>query len=501
MQIYEAISIGLYMLLMIAIGFYSYRKSTSTSEEFLIGGRKLGPVVTALSAGAADMSGWLLMGLPGAMYFTGLSSVWIAIGLTIGAFLNYVLVAPRLRIYTEVAQNAITLPVFFENRYKDNKHLLKITSSIFILIFFTLYTSAGMVSGGKLFESAFGMEYLTGVWVTSLVVILYTFIGGFLAVSLTDFIQGTIMVMALLIVPIVAIFEIGGVTDTVGVIQDKGEHYLSLFTGTTTVGILSLLAWGLGYFGQPHILVRFMAIDKPKDMIKAKNIGISWMVLTVLGALSIGLVGIAYLIKFDPATMQVFDANNREAETIFIYFARGLFHPLVGGFLLSAILAAVMSTISSQLLVTSSSLTEDIYRAFLNPKASPKALLVASRVSVLIVAFVALMLSLQPRDSILNLVGNAWAGFGAAFGPLILLSLLYKKSSKAGAFAGMLVGGLTVLIWIYFDHPFKDWYELIPGFILSFITHIVVSRFTYKPNTVIDNEFDEVDRLKEEMMN
>lgn len=500
MQFYEAISIGLYMLLMIAIGIYSYRKSTSTAEEFLIGGRKLGPIVTALSAGAADMSGWLLMGLPGAMYFTGLASAWIAIGLTIGAYLNYVLVAPRLRIYTEVAQNAITLPVFFENRYKDKQHVLKITSSIFILIFFTLYTSAGMVSGGKLFESAFGMDYLTGVLITSLVVILYTFIGGFLAVSLTDFIQGTIMLFALLIVPTVAIFEIGGTADTIALIQSKGDQYLSLLKGTTTIGILSLLAWGLGYFGQPHILVRFMAIDKPKDLIKAKNIGISWMVLTVLGALSIGLVGIAYLIKFDNSTMQIFDASNREAETIFIYFARGLFHPLVAGFLLSAILAAVMSTISSQLLVTSSSLTEDIYKAFIKPKATPKNLLIASRVSVLIVAVIALALSLQPRDSILNLVGNAWAGFGAAFGPLILLSLLYKKSSKAGALSGMLVGGFTVLIWIYFDHPFKNWYELIPGFTLSFIVHIVVSRFTYKPNLMVDNEFDEVEKLKKELM-
>jgi SSS family solute:Na+ symporter len=500
MQIYEAISIGLYMLLMIAIGIYSYRKSTSTSEEFLIGGRKLGPLVTALSAGAADMSGWLLMGLPGAMYFTGLSSAWIAIGLTIGAYLNYVLVAPRLRIYTEVAQNAITLPVFFQNRYKDKQHILKITSSIFILIFFTLYTSAGMVSGGKLFESAFGMDYLTGVLVTSLVVILYTFIGGFLAVSLTDFIQGTIMVVALLIVPAVAIFEIGGTADTIALIQSKGDHYLSLFKGTTIIGIFSLLAWGLGYFGQPHILVRFMAIDNPKDLIKAKNIGISWMVLTVLGALSIGLVGIAYLIKFDNSTMQIFDASNREAETIFIYFARGLFHPFVGGFLLSAILAAVMSTISSQLLVTSSSLTEDIYKAFINRKATPKNLLIASRISVLIVAVIALALSLQPRDNILNLVGNAWAGFGAAFGPLVLLSLLYKKSSKAGALTGMLVGGFTVLIWIYFEHPFKDWYELIPGFTLSLIAHIVVSRFTYEPNLIVDNEFDEVEKMKKTVM-
>lgn len=498
MQIYEAVSIGLYMLLMLAIGVYSYRKSTANSEEFLIGGRKLGAAVTALSAGAADMSGWLLMGVPGAMYFTGLSSAWIAIGLTIGAFLNYVLVAPRLRIYTEVAQNAITLPVFFENRYKDKKHLLKLTSSLFILIFFTLYTSAGMVSGGKLFESAFGLDYLTGVFTTGLVVVLYTFLGGFLAVSLTDFVQGTIMVLALVIVPLVAIYDVGGVGESISIIESKGSQYLDLFKGTTTIGILSLMAWGLGYFGQPHILVRFMAIDNPKDLTKARNIGISWMVLTVSGALIVGLVGIAYLLKFDQATMLKFDGSNKEAETIFIYFSRKLFHPLVSGFLLSAILAAVMSTISSQLLVTSSSLTEDIYKAFIQPKADSKKLLLVSRISVLLVAAIALLLSLTPRDSILNLVGNAWAGFGAAFGPLVLLSLLYKKSTMQGALAGMLVGGFTVLAWVYFDHPLKNWYELLPGFVFSFITNLVVSRFTYQYNEEIDKEFEEVEKIHQE---
>ncbi len=489
MHVYELISIGFYMLLMVAIGVYSFKKSTSNSEEFLISGRKLGPVVTALSAGAADMSGWLLMGVPGAMYFTGLSSAWIAIGLTIGAYFNYVLVAPRLRVYTELAQNSITLPVFFENRYKDNKHILKISASIIILVFFTLYTSAGLVSGGKLFESAFGMDYLTGVWTTGLVVVIYTFLGGFLAVSLTDFVQGTIMVIALLVVPTVVIYQVGGIEATLSLVESKGTSYLDMFKGTTTVGILSLMAWGLGYFGQPHILVRFMAIDKPKDLVKAKKIGITWMVLTIGGALIVGLAGIAYLLKFDHETMHIYDQSNREAETIFIYLSRHLFHPLIGGFLLSAILAAVMSTISSQLLVTSSSLVEDIYKSFISPKASAKTLLLMSRLSVLIVAAIAMMLSLTPRDSILNLVGNAWAGFGAAFGPLVLLSLLYRKSTAQGALAGMIAGGMTVLIWIYFDHPFKAWYELIPGFSLSFITHILVSNLTYKHNPEIEREF------------
>ena len=483
------------MALMVGIGIYSYRKSTSNSEEFLIGGRKMGAAVTALSAGAADMSGWLLLGVPGAMYFTGLSSIWIAIGLTFGAFLNYLIVAPRLRVYTEVASNSITMPVFFENRFKDKTHLLKIVSSFLILIFFTLYTSSGMVAGGKLFESAFGFDYFTGLVLTSLVVVLYTFLGGFLAVSLTDFVQGTIMVLALIVVPAVAIFEIGGVGETFDLIESKGPQYLDLFSGTTTIGIISLLAWGLGYFGQPHILVRFMAIDKVSDLRKARRIGITWMIFTVGGALLVGLVGIAYLLKFDHTTMAIFDASKTESETIFIYFSRVLFHPLVAGFLLSAILAAVMSTISSQLLVTSSSLTEDIYKAFLNKKATPKQLLIASRLSVLLVALISVLLSISPKDSILNLVGNAWAGFGASFGPVVLLSLLWRRTTWQGALTGMILGAAVVLTWVYANHDYKDWYEILPGFVCSFTSIVIVSLLTYKEESAIDKDFDEVNEI------
>lgn len=495
MNEYELIAIGLYMALMIGIGIYSWRKSNSNSDDFLIGGRKMGAAVTALSAGAADMSGWLLMGLPGAMYLSGLSSAWIAIGLTIGAYFNYVIVAPRLRVYTEVAQNAITLPVFFENRFKDKTQLLKIVSSIFILVFFTLYTSAGMVSGGRLFESAFGIDYYTGLYATTFVVVLYTFLGGFLAVSLTDFVQGTIMVTALVIIPIVLIVQLDGLGNTLDIITNKGANYLDLLKGTTTVSIVSLLAWGLGYFGQPHILVRFMAIGDVKDIPKAKRIGISWMILTVGGALLLGLFGIAYLYKFDQATMLQFDQSKELSETIFIHLSRSLFHPLLGGFLLSAILAAVMSTISSQLLVTSSSMTEDIYKAFFNKKASPKRMLLVSRLSVLIVAIIALLLSLNPKDSILNLVGNAWAGFGAAFGPLIILSLLWKKTTATAGLLGMLVGGATVLLWVYIPHDYKSVYEIIPGFILSFLTIVVVSFFSKPVDVTILEEFDQVTKI------
>lgn len=484
MDIYEIISIGLYFLLMIGIGFYAYRKSTSNVDEFLLGGRKMGAAVTALSAGAADMSGWLLMGLPGAMYVSGLSASWIAIGLTIGAYMNYILVAPLLRIYTEKANNAITIPDYFEKRFRDHSRSLRLVSGLVILVFFTLYTSAGMVSGGRLFESAFGMSYNSGLFLTSSVVVFYTFVGGFLAVSLTDFVQGTIMVLALVIIPVVVFFQLGGVMPAFETIENANPAYLSFFEGTTAVGIISLLAWGLGYFGQPHILVRFMAIDTVRQLKSARRIGITWMIFTVGGAMFVGLVGIAY--------MQSMNQSIADPETIFVYFSKTLFHPLIGGILLSAILAAVMSTISSQLLVTASSVTEDFYKAFVRRSASAKELLLTSRLSVILVAVVSLALSLSPKDSILDLVGHAWAGFGSAFGPLVLLSLLWKGTTRNGAMAGMLAGGLTVLLWTYLDHPFQDWYSMIPGFALSLLSIVVVSKLSKAPESEVLHEFDEV---------
>lgn len=484
MDLYQGIAIGLYFLLMIGIGIYSYIKSTSNVNEFLLGGRRLGAAVTALSAGAADMSGWLLMGVPGAMYLSGLSSSWIAIGLTLGAFMNYILVAPRLRVYTEKAKNAITIPDYFEKRFRDNSRVLRMISALIILVFFTLYTSAGMVSGGRLFESAFNMSYNYGLLMTTSVVVFYTFIGGFLAVSLTDFVQGAIMVIALIVVPLVVLTNVGGLPETFSLIESRDPNLLSLWEGTTAVGILSLLAWGLGYFGQPHILVRFMAIEKVKQLHSARRIGITWMIFTMGGAMAVGLFGIAYMEKNNQSI--------QDAETIFIYFSQVLFHPFVGGLLLAAILAAVMSTISSQLLVTSSSMTEDFYKAFLRRNAGPKELLLTSRLSVLVVAVIALLLSLNPKDTILDLVGHAWAGFGSAFGPLVLLSLLWKRTTRNGSIAGMVVGGLTVLLWVYLEHPYQEWYAMIPGFILSFVTTVGVSLLDKKPSEEIVNEFDEV---------
>ena len=408
MAIGTLISLTLYFIAMLLIGLYSYRKSTSDVAGYMLGGRSLSPSVAALSAGASDMSGWMLMGLPGAMYITGMSSIWIAIGLVIGAFLNYLVVAPRLRTYTELANDSITLPDFFENRFNDKSRVLRIVSSVVIVVFFTLYTSSGIVAGGKLFESSFGLNYEIGLYVTAGVVVAYTMFGGFLAVSLTDFVQGCIMFIALVLVPVVAINEVGGVAEMQSTINTINPDLLNLFSGVSAIGIISAMAWGLGYFGQPHIIVRFMAIRNVKDMPTACRIGMSWMIVAIIGAMATGFAGIAYVaktgIKLD------------DAETIFIVLSQLLFSPLVAGFLLAAILAAIMSTISSQLLVTSSSLTGDFYQAFLHKDASEKQLVLIGRLSVLVVALVAIYLAYDRDSSILSLVSNAWAGFGAEIG-------------------------------------------------------------------------------------
>jgi len=475
-EIGTMVSLALYFIVMLAIGIYAYQKSTSDVAGFMLGGRSLSPSVTALSAGASDMSGWMLMGLPGAMYITGMSSLWIAVGLVIGAFLNYLIVAPRLRTYTEIANDSITLPDFFENRFDDKSHLLRFVSSLVIIVFFTLYTSSGLVAGGKLFESSFSMNYELGLYVTAGVVVAYTLFGGFLAVSLTDFVQGCIMFIALILVPWVALVDVGGVAELTLKVDEINPQLFNMFSGVSLVGIISAMAWGLGYFGQPHIIVRFMAIRSIADIPTARRIGMTWMIVTIVGATATGFVGIAYVAKTG--------ITLSDPETIFILLSQVLFHPLISGFLLAAILAAIMSTISSQLLVTSSSLTGDFYQAFLNKEASEKQLVRVGRLSVLLVALVAIFLAYNRDSSILSLVSNAWAGFGAAFGPVVILSLYWKGMNRTGALSGMIVGALTVLIWIYAPITINGqalssvMYEIVPGFILSLLTIYTVSHFT-----------------------
>lgn len=488
MSIYTLVSLAGYFLLMMGIGYYAYLKSTSDVSEYMLGGRQLHPAVAALSAGASDMSGWMLMGLPGAVYLSGFSAAWIAVGLMIGAYMNYVLVAPRLRVYTEIADDAITIPDFFEKRFGDTSHALRVISSLVIVVFFTLYTSSGVVAGGKLFESSFGMSYEIGLFVTAGVVVAYTLFGGFLAVSLTDFVQGCIMFVALVTVPIVAMIELGGFSSTANEIRMVDPTMLTWFSGITALGLISSLSWGLGYFGQPHIIVRFMALKSLRDVVTARHIGMSWMLVTVVGAVGTGMIGLAY-IKNTSATLE-------DPETIFILLSQVLFHPLVGGFLLAAILAAIMSTISSQLLVSSSSLTEDFYKTFVRRDASQKELVLIGRLSVLLVSIVAIMLAFDRSSSILSLVSNAWAGFGAAFGPIILLSLFWKRLTRTGALAGMITGAITVLVWIYAPievagRPLSEHlYEIVPGFVLAGIAATVVSILDSRPHRVISRRHD-----------
>jgi len=493
LEIGTIISLTVYFIVMLGIGFYAYKKSTSDISGYMLGGRNLSPSVTALSAGASDMSGWMLMGLPGAMYITGVSSLWIALGLIIGAFVNYLVVAPRLRTYTELANDSITLPDFFENRFNDQTRILRLVSSLVIIIFFTLYTSSGIAAGGKLFESSFGLDYEAGLYITAGVVVLYTLFGGFLAVSLTDFVQGCIMFVALVLVPIVAINDVGGIEQINNSVESINPNLLNLFSGVSALGIMSAMAWGLGYFGQPHIIVRFMAIRSVDDLPKARRIGMTWMIVAIIGAMATGFSGIAYVAKTGIAL--------DDPETIFIVLSQVLFSPLIAGFLLAAILAAIMSTISSQLLVTSSSLTGDFYQAFLNKEASEKKLVQIGRLSVFMVALVAIYLAYDRTNSILSLVSNAWAGFGAAFGPVVILSLHWKGMNRNGALAGVLAGAITVLIWIYAPITINGqslsslMYEIVPGFIACTLAVVFVSRATGGADKEIEKVFEQVEDI------
>lgn len=488
LELGTVISLVLYFVVMLGIGLYAYRKSTSDVSGYMLGGRSLSPSVAALSAGASDMSGWILMGLPGAMFVTGFSSTWIAIGLIIGAWLNYLLVAPRLRVYTELANDAITIPDYFANRFEDKGNALRIVSALVIIVFFTLYTSSGVVAGGKLFENSFGMSYESGLYITTGVVVLYTLFGGFLAVSLTDFVQGCIMFIALILVPAVTYSLLDN--PLASSLNAVNPDMLTWIGAGGAIGIISAMSWGLGYFGQPHIIVRFMSVRSVKDMPVARRIGMSWMIIAAIGAVATGLFGAAYTYENG---IEVTDP-----ETIFLILSELLFHPLIAGFLLAAILAAIMSTISSQLLVSSSSLTEDFYKIFINRDASDKELVFIGRVSVAVVAMLAIYLAYDRDSSILDLVSNAWAGFGAAFGPLVLLSLFWQRMNFAGALAGMISGAVTVLVWIYAPIEIAGQslssiiYEIVPGFIVASIAIVVVSLLTSAPHERIQSLFKKV---------
>lgn len=560
---------GLYAAVMIGIGFYFWRK-TKNPEEFFLGGRNMGPAVSALSAGASDMSSWLLMGLPGALYVAGLLNAWIAIGLSIGMLLNWLFVAKRLRIYTEVIDNSITIPDYFETRFSDDTHILRLISAIVILVFFVFYISSGLIAGAKLFEQTFHIDYQLSLMIGAGIIVIYTFFGGYLAVCWTDLLQGVLMMLALIVVPIVMLDKIGGFSETKSYIQQsdnthneraiKTQQYLdtdvnaileetqqaqknknyaaishnlpmlieslqtlseisnegkkfatlagsaiaikdsmsnktqdidaklqdlisninstistsmeeknhfSFFQGVTLLSVLSAVAWGLGYFGQPHIIIRFMSIRSTRDIPKATLIGMSWMIVSLIGACFVGMLGLAYATKYN--------LGFSDPEKIFIIMSQTLFNPWVTGILLSALLAAIMSTASSQLLVSASTVAEDFYKKILKTDATPKQVMFFSRASVLVVSFVAFFISTNKDSSILSIVAYAWAGFGASFGSVILFSLFWRRMTRMGAIAGMIIGAVVVVIHNNFLYKYFPIYEIVPGFVCASIAIVLVS--------------------------
>ena len=494
------------LVLMVVIGAIYSKKNTS-SEDFFLGGRQLGGWVAALSAQASDMSGWLLMGLPGAIYLIGVGGDgWVAVGLLVGTVLNWIVVSSRLRRYTIRANNSVTLPAYFENRFHDKRRVLMAVSSVTIVIFFLVYCASALAAGGQLFQSIFGVDYKIALTIGAAVILVYTFLGGFFAVCVTDFVQGMLMLVALLAVPIVALLVMG--QDGMTIASGLAANTLPSTTGdfvnimkykdgnNNFINIISGLGWGLGYFGMPHILVRFMAVRSEKELNKSKSVAIVWVTLSLFFACFIGVLGRAYLAP---------DALvNGGSEQVFIEMIKKLFMedikvPFIAGLFLCGILAAIMSTADSQLLVSASSVAEDIYKGMIRKDADTKKILAVSRITVVVIAVLAYMIALNPNNTIMGLVSNAWAGLGAAFGPLVLLSLFWKRTNFQGAVAGIVTGALTVIVWDYLPlvggatiGSVTGLYSLVVGFALSVIAIIIVSLCTKAPSEEILREFDDV---------
>lgn len=490
----------MYLVLMIGIGFYFYHKNKNISD-YVLGGRQLNPWVAAMSAQASDMSGWLLLGLPGtayALYVGTTEAIWTAIGLALGTYLNWLIVAKRLRSYTIVAGDSITLPDFFQNRFRDKSGVLKMVSAIFVLVFFLFYTASMFSASAKLFTSVFGMPYLAALTLGLVIIVSYTFLGGFLAVCWTDMIQGILMFIALIVTPIVAYHHMGGsvgmaaamagVQDTFSIIPKTADG------GVNVLLLISALAWGLGYFGQPHILPRFMAIRSNKEIRPARIIAMVWVLISLFAAIVVGSMG-AFLYP-----------SLKDPESVFMQMTIDLFPPIITGILLTAILAAIMSTADSQLLVTSSAFSNDIYKGVINKNASEKKVLWLSRITVIVISVLAALLVSVPdpaegtfmyliNQSVFKLVAFAWAGFGAAFGPITLFSLFWKRTTKQGALWGIIAGGVTACIWWVKQGGIFDIYEIVPGFLVSAIVIVVVSLCTKCPQEIQD-EFEKVKTIE-----
>ncbi len=505
-----ALAIVIYLSGMLFIGFKSSKKN-KTTDDFYLGGRKLGPYVTAMSAEASDMSGWLLMGLPAVALMTGLAeAAWTAIGLAVGTYINWLIVAKPLRHYTEKI-NAVTLPEFFSKRFGDKKNILSIISAIFIIIFFVPYTASGFAACGKLFSSLFGMDYVTAMIISAAVIVLYCTLGGFLAASTTDFIQSIVMSIALFVVLSLSEGLIGGFDAVFANVQEL-DGYLDLFkgfnvaTGTTgsygALPVASTLAWGLGYFGMPHILLRFMAIDDPNKLKTSRRVASVWVVISMAIAVLIGVVGYSLMKE---GIVGPYDSASA-AETIIVDISafiskRGYIPAFVAGIFLSGILASTMSTADSQLIAASSSVTYDILVNAFKVKISEKKIMLIARLSVVLISVIAVFLALDPNSSVFEIVSFAWAGFGAAFGPVVLFALFWKRTNKFGALAGMLSGGVMIFVWKFiirtrFAGTILDIYELLPAFIVACVVIVAVSLLTKKPDDEIVEAYEQVKAMK-----
>lgn len=489
------IAIAIYLILMVVIGVMCSKKNNNV-DDFYLGGRHLGPLVTAMSAEASDMSGWLLMGLPGLAYLCGIAEAsWTAIGLAIGTYLNWLVVAKRLRNYSSKI-GAITIPEFFSRRFKDNTNILMCASALLIIIFFIPYTASGFSTCGKLFSTLFGIDYHLAIIISAIVIVLYTALGGFLAASTTDFIQSIIMSVALVVVLGFGISVAGG-WDAVMENAKSIPHYLSLTSTTDGKGgivdfggmsIISTLAWGLGYFGMPHILLRFMAIEDPKKMKISRRVASVWVVIAMSVAIVIGIVGLG-MSKVEPTLVL------KDSETIIVAIADllseyGVIFALLAGVILAGILASTMSTADSQLLAAASAISNDIMVGAFKLKVSEKAKMVAARATVIIIAVLGIFFAWDPESSVFRIVSFAWAGFGSSFGPVMLFALFWKRTNKWGAMAGMISGGITVIAWHYAQGGLFDLYELLPAFLVSCIFIVVVSLATGKPSKEIEEKFE-----------
>ena len=506
------LAMALYFIVVLSVGFFYLRRSNSSSENYFLGGRGLGPWLTALSAEASDMSGWLLMGLPGVAYFTGASdAMWTAIGLAIGTYLNWKFVARRLRKYSEVAGNAITLPDFFSNRFHDDRRILMSVAAVIILLFFCIYCGSCFVTCGKLFSTLFGLDYTTMMILGALVVFVYTFVGGYLSVCTTDLIQGSIMICALVVVFIGSVAMAGGVDNTIAFLSDipgflsatqqaspvldaSGtqlvENGLPVFGdavlyGSGAITIISCLAWGLGYFGMPQVLVRFMSVRHSDEIKKSRIIATTWVIVSLATAVCIGLVGRAAI----PTEFLTASA----AESVFIVLAQIMLPSFICGLVVSGIFAATMSSSSSYLLIAGSAISQNLYKGLINKNATEAQTMFVSRVALTVILIFGIVIALDQNSTIFSVVSYAWAGFGASFGPLMLCSLYWRRTNRQGALAGMLTGAITVIVWNMFIKQLGGIfavYELLPGFIFALIAIVVVSLLTEPPSKKTTDEFD-----------